>query len=95
MDLVQLKDGSLEAIGTHRDLVDIVESGCGYEVAKMVESLDPANIEGVYNGYDSLFKTVWEFLKPLKEAGEGLTVEQTEKLYNALDKSMDMIGECL
>ena len=54
MDLVQLKNGSVEIIGSHRDLVDIVEAGCGYEVAKKVENLDPAEFDDVYNAYENI-----------------------------------------
>lgn len=54
MDLVQLKNGSIEIIGSHRDLVDIVEAGCGYEVAKKVENLDPAEFDDVYNAYENI-----------------------------------------
>ena len=34
MDVVALKDGSIEIIGNHRDLVDIVRDKCGDDIAK-------------------------------------------------------------
>lgn len=95
MDLVQLKNGSTEIIGSHRDLVDIVEAGCGYEVAKKVDDLDPAAYDDVYSGYSKLFTLLWDYLRPLKEAEAGLTKEQTEKLYDELDDAVNMIGWCL
>ena len=42
METVMLNDGSIEIVGSHRDLVDIVRDRCGDDIAKMVENLDPA-----------------------------------------------------
>lgn len=39
MDVVALKDGSIEIIGNHRDLVDIIRDKCGDDIAKGWKSL--------------------------------------------------------
>ena len=38
MDVVALKDGSIEIIGSHRDLVDIVRDKCGDDIAKKAKT---------------------------------------------------------
>lgn len=54
MQVVMLSDGNVEIIGTHRDLVDIIRDKCGDDIAKMVEALDPAEFEDVYNAYENI-----------------------------------------
>ena len=54
METVKLNDGSIEIIGSHRDLVDIVRDKCGNDIAKMVDALDPAAFEDVYNAYENI-----------------------------------------
>lgn len=54
MDVVQLKDGSVEIIGSHRDLVDIIRDKCGDEIAAKVEECDPTEFEDVYSAYEEI-----------------------------------------
>lgn len=54
METVKLNDGSIEIIGSHRDLVDIVRDKCGDDIAKIVDALDPAEFEDVYNAYENI-----------------------------------------
>lgn len=54
METVKLNDGSVEIIGSHRDLVDIVRDKCGDDIAKIVDVLDPAAFEDVYNAYENI-----------------------------------------
>ena len=44
METVMLNDGSIEIVGSHRDLVDIVRDRCGDDIAKMVENLSLIHI---------------------------------------------------
>ena len=44
METVMLNDGSIEIVGSHRDLVDIVRDRCGDDIAKMVENVDKQSI---------------------------------------------------
>lgn len=95
MDVVTLKDNTVEIIGNHNDLVNIVDNALGREVAALVAELDPATLKGVYDGYDKLFNYFWNVFKPLHEQGKGLDVEQTKSLFEEMDKCLDMIGEAL
>ena len=54
MDVVQLKDGSVEIIGNHRDLVDLVRDKCGDEIAAKIEECDPAIFDDVYSAYEEI-----------------------------------------
>lgn len=54
METVKLNDGSVEIIGSHRDLVDIVRDKCGDDIVKIVDALDPAAFEDVYNAYENI-----------------------------------------
>lgn len=54
MEIVKLNDGSVEIIGSHRDLVDIVRDKCGDDIAKMIDVLDPAAFEDVYDAYENI-----------------------------------------
>ena len=52
METVMLNDGSIEIVGSHRDLVDIVRDRCGDDIAKMVENLDPAVYDSLYRAFE-------------------------------------------
>lgn len=54
MEVVQLKDGTSEIIGSHKDLVDIIRDKCGGEIATKVENLDPADWDNVYDAYEKM-----------------------------------------
>lgn len=54
MDVVKLKDESIEIIGSHRDLVDIIRDKCGDEIAAKVEELDPSEWDNVYDAYENV-----------------------------------------
>lgn len=79
METVMLNDGSIEIVGSHRDLVDIVRDRCGDDIAKMVENLDPAV-------YDSLYRadcTVFEMANILENTDENglLSEDQSSKWH--------------
>ena len=93
METVMLNDGSIEIVGSHRDLVDIVRDRCGDDIAKMVENLDPAV-------YDSLYRadcTVFEMANILENTDENglLSEDQIDSLKDKVETLASDICDCI
>lgn len=93
METVMLNDGSIEIVGSHRDLVDIVRVRCGDDIAKMVENLDPA-------AYDSLYRadcTVFEMANILENTDENglLSEDQIDSLKDKVETLASDICDCI
>lgn len=82
METVKLNDGSIEIIGSHRDLVDIVRDKCGDDIAKIVDALDPAEM-GEFHAYMKLIEEI--SLDKYVEIGEK-TKETRQTVLEAIDK---------
>lgn len=93
MDTVQLKDGSIEIIGSHRDLVDIVRDKCGNDVAKMIEELDPIEWNDVYAAYDTIME-IDDIIQETDDDG-ALSSEQIAEIHNKIDIVQDMLSGVL
>lgn len=93
MELVQLKDGNIEIIGKHRDLVDIVRDKCGDDVAKMVEENDPADWEKVIEA-EILVSSIEDILVNKDECGL-LDSNQVSQIEDKIDRIMDLLLEVL
>lgn len=93
MDVVALKDGSIEIIGSHRDLVDIVRDKCGDDIAKKVEELDPIDYAGLYTANS----TIWEIVGILENKGEDgtLTVDQVDSIEKKFEELQHCISSCI
>lgn len=93
METVMLNDGSIEIVGSHRYLVDIVRDRCGDDIAKMVENLDPAV-------YDSLYRadcTVFEMANILENTDENglLSENQIDSLKDKVETLASDICDCI
>lgn len=93
METVMLNDGSIEIVGSHRDLVDIVCDRCGDDIAKMVENLDPV-------AYDSLYRadcTVFEIANILENTDENglLSEDQIDSLKDKVETLASDICDCI
>lgn len=93
MDVVALKDGSIEIIGSHRDLVDIVRDKCGDDIAKKVEELDPIDYVGLYTANS----TIWEIADILENKSEDgtLTADQVDSIKNKFEELQHCISSCI
>lgn len=89
MQMVKLKDGSLEMVGNHRDLVDIIRDKCGDDVAKIVEENNPDDWEDVYTAYENIM-SVSDLLN--KEEYEENDIECVKILLN---KAIDLLADIL
>lgn len=93
MDVVQLNDGSVEIIGSHRDLVDVIRDKCGDDIAKKVEENDPGDWEAVYDAYDKLYEAT-EFMEDDIES-DPLSLEQLKQIKERLFKAVELLGSVL
>lgn len=93
MDVVALKDGSIEIIGNHRDLVDVIRDKCGDDIAKMVEGLDPIDYAGLYTANS----TIWEIADILENKDEDgtLTADQVDSIKNKFEELQHCISSCI
>lgn len=89
MNIVQLKDGTIEIIGCHRDLVDIIREKCGDDVAKLVEENDPADWEDVCNAECKLSEI--EDILYKKDDDGLLTADQVEEIADKLEIAIDYL----
>lgn len=89
MQMVKLKDGSLEMVGNYRDLVDIIRDKCGDDVAKIVEENNPDDWEDVYTAYENIM-SVSDLLN--KEEYEENDIECAKILLN---KAIDLLADIL
>lgn len=93
MDVVALKDGSIEIIGNHRDLVDIVRDKCGDDIAKRVEELDLVCYDELYTANS----TIWEIADILENKDEDgtLTADQVDSIENKFEELQHCISSCI
>ena len=86
MDVVKLKDGSIEIIGSHRDLVDVIRDKCGDEVAKMVDNLEPSDVFSAYESLSNAQGVIYQ-----KDDDGLLTENQVDEVEFLIDKAVDML----
>lgn len=93
MDVVALKDGSIEIIGNHRDLVDIVRDKCGDDIAKKVEELNPVCYDELYTAN----AIIWAIHDTLENKGEDgtLIADQVDGIKNKFEELQDCISSCI
>lgn len=93
METVMLNDGSIEIVGSHRDLVDIVRDKCGDDIAKKVEELDPACYDELYTAN----AIIWAIHDTLENKGEdgALIADQVDDIKNKLEELQDCISSCI
>ncbi len=84
MDVVALKDGSIEIIGNHRDLVDIIRDKCGDDIAKRVEELDPEYYDELYTANS----TIWEIVDILEN-------KNIDSIENKFEELQHYISSCI
>lgn len=93
MDVVQLKDGSVEVVGSFKDILDIVRDKCGDDLAKLLEENDPADWESVFEADISL-DNIEETLEKRDENGL-LTADQIEYIYDMVQGAKENLLKVL